>query len=358
MRAWSTTATILALLLGCTAPVPVVDEPPSSTLPPPPEEGLRRFEGPSAPVAPGEERFWCLFGTFEEAVGLDRMYLHSDSSFAHHILIKEAPSDAPFEDGEVIDCLELGDWWYTKPVLVEPVGVMRFFEELMDGPDAPEGLTWDDLRENGPPPGLLYPRVYLSDGIAYQIEAGQRFVIDGHYINVSDEEVQVTVAMDVREIPAEDVVHPVGTYTHDLGAFSVPVGAIEGSSFECPWPEDVTLLSMRSHMHSWGHAYEITQIGLDGLEETVLSVPQWEPSMAGRPPKLEWLPGEFPVQAGELLRTSCVWNNTTDAPLEFPTEMCTTHGVGYPMTSNVYCDAGVLLSDDGGGPMAPGDGPG
>ena len=69
----------------------------------------------------------------------------------------------------------------------------------------------------------------------------------------------------------------------------------------------------------------------------IYEIAQWEPEYRDRPPVNEYEDGEFTVQAGDTFTTSCTWDNTTEAPLGFPEEMCVTFGFAYESKLPLIC---------------------
>jgi hypothetical protein len=92
------------------------------------------------------------------------------------------------------------------------------------------------------------------------------------------------------------------------------------------------------HLHEWGTRYEVDHNRLDGSVDRVYEVPTWDVQFRDAPPIEFYDVGAKPIAAGETFTTRCSWFNDTDAPLEFPTEMCATVGFAYPLTVPVICE--------------------
>ena len=274
-------------------------------------DGTLRIESSTMELPAGEEIFWCMFGTFPETTGVQWVTLRSDSPFMHHMLLKEVPDDVPYEDGDVVPCMETGAWWDVAPTLFESVGHPPF-----DDPD-----RW----------------VNLPDGVAYRVEAGQRWVLDSHYVNTTAEAATAQIAMDLGLVPLDEVESIAGTFNHDSGGLAIPPGGESSVSFECTWDSDVDILNIGPHMHSYGAAYLVEWVRPDGQVTNLLDVREWDADFRERPPTRDFDPGQVQVAAGDSFRTTCTWDNTTDGVLAFPDEMCTTFGVAFPLTSNQFC---------------------
>jgi hypothetical protein len=317
------------------APEPDSDDPTPADLPDAPL-GTLRIETPPIDVPAGREVFRCYFGTFSQTVGVKTVTQYPGSPFLHHLLMKEAPRDAPQADGALVDCLSVGDWWGPAPSMFEAVGIGN----PEPGPD-------------GGPPGPTDPHLWssLPDGVAFVVEAGDRFVLDAHLVNPSDEDTVAISAVDLELIPIDEVQAVAGSYNHNSDPFEIPPESEWSLSFDCPWEHEVTILSIGPHMHEHGAAYAVDVIHADGSPpERVLDVPVWGGSDPNAPPQMAWFePGELVLAPGDAFRTTCTWNNPDSVPLGFPEEMCTTFGVGYPLPGNMYCGSNQPMQGGGGG---------
>lgn len=272
-------------------------------------------------LPPATEVFWCTFGTFEDSVGVNGLWERTESPFLHHQLFKPVLEDVPYADGETVDCLELGDWWGTAPTLLEGVGV--------------------------PPPDDMDRQISFPPGVAFLMEAGQRYVIDSHWINTTDEVQIGRVQMELGMIPASSVVHEAGTFNFDKAHLSVPPGTWT-ETVECDFgDQEVNILQLGPHMHAHGTHYAVDVIRLSGETERILEVESWHPSFREDPPLWNWGAGEMVIRPGEIIQTHCTWDNPSNQDLGFPEEMCTSFGAAYPMETNIFCGG------SGDGPTMP-----
>jgi hypothetical protein len=262
-------------------------------------------------IPPAGEVFWCYFGTFEEEIGINGLWGMTESHFLHHQLMKPVLEDEPYEDGEIADCLTLGEWWGPAPTLLEGVGERD--------PD-------DEDRE-----------INLPDGVAYVMEAGQRYVVDSHWINTTDEEQTGRVEMELGFVSMDQVEHRAGTFNLDKAGLSIPPGTWT-EQFDCEISDDsVNILQIGPHMHTHGSHYGVDIIRGDGSIDPVFEIEEWKPEYREEPPMWNWGPGELVVHPGDKVRTRCTWENPYDENLEFPEEMCTSFGAGFPMDTDIFC---------------------
>ena len=278
---------------------------------PPPAEGAERWQTPELLVPAGSERFWCMAGTLPDDVGVDALWQWTDSRWMHHQLVKRAPPDLPYEDGEVVDCLDLGEWWGPAPTLFEGVG----------------DLDDEDEREVALPPGS-----------AFLIQAGQRFVFDSHFVNTGEEDEYAVVAVDMHFVDPSTVEHPVGSFNHDVGGGLLIPPGLHTETFDCVWEQDVSLLALGPHMHDHGREYSIDLVSPDGTVERLVHVDPWDPDFLDEPPMRYFALGELPIAQGQAFRTTCTWDNDSGHDLGFPDEMCTTFGVAAGLLESLLCE--------------------
>ena len=172
------------------------------------------------------------------------------------------------------------------------------------------------------------------------ILAGERWVLDSHFVNTSPEDAEANIALEMGLLAPEDVVHVAGTYNHDSGELHIPAGGLWSLDFDCSWDAEVEILGIGPHMHTHGASYSVDWIRTDGSVQRILDIPEWQPEFRDRPPGLDFLEGEVVVQPGDSFRTTCSWDNQTGAEISFPEEMCTTFGVGFPLPDNAWCELG------------------
>lgn len=299
-------------------------------IPPPPEVGFQ-IVTPVVTIPPGEEMFWCYYGTYDGPdVGVYKLTVHEDPNFSHHALLKEPleVEDADRADGDLIDCSGLDEQFPPRPTLLESVSLGDVDDghdddgEHHDVDDWLEGKDW----------------VSLPPEFAFKFDRGQRWLADIHFVNTTDEPVRTRAVFNLHTVPQPEVEHFVNTWNHDAGGFELPQGEETTLMFDCLWEHDVTILAIGGHMHSWGARYQVDHNGPQGMiRESAYTVDEWTTDMRYVPKVDLYEPGEFVVEAGESFRTWCTWDNDTDRSLAFPDEMCTTFGVGYPIEEAIYC---------------------
>ncbi len=271
-----------------------------------PEPGLQLVL-PDQLVGPYEEVIFCFHGTWDgETVGVNLLQPRGNGN--HHNQLK-TPLNQPPADGTVRTCSDdYGEMGYATP-LFEAAGVSA------EDPGGP----WLDL----------------PTGMAMKFASGTPWMVETHFINPTDDAVLVNAAIDLGFVPEEEVDVWLGTFEFDAGDLGLDPGPAE-VTFECAWTEDVTLFSILGHMHEFGRSFTTEWIH-DGVTETIYEVADWDASYKNAPVIANHEAGEIVIEAGDIFRTTCTWDNTTDGVLEVPAEMCTLNGTAYPLDRPLRC---------------------
>jgi len=286
--------------------------------PDPPEGGIQ-IATPDLRLPPGSEVLKCFYGQYDGPdVGVVGVIPLHPYEFHHHSLLQDVPSTDPHVPGDFVDCgTAEGSGGMPRAPLFNAVALG---EPRGDG-------SW----------------LVLPDGVAMQLRHGQRWSADVHYVNPTDQAVLVNNAFNLQTVPADTVTEWAGSFDHDVGGLAIPPGGAFEASFDCPVATGASVLSLSTHMHSYGERYVVDLVRADGTVENLLRVDDWRAEYRYDPPQRSFQPGEIVMGEGDRLRTTCAWFNSTDHTLSFPTEMCTTSGAATGLTEPVYCEDGVVL---------------
>lgn len=262
------------------------------------------WQGPDVLIEPLAEVQYCAFGTY---TGPD-IGIHSFQSFqasvGHHlILLGTNASTVDYPDGAVVDCTKTNQ-------------MMTTFEPLI----------------NAEPTGAGSSFIELPEGMAVKLKNGQRWVVQAHYLNTTENRYRVQDVMDIGFMPLEDVTTPAAAFALTRTDLSLPAGEATHLDFDCAFPTDYTVLYLTGHMHEFGKVFSFAKDG-----EEVYTIDAWETSFRDQPPLKKFADGEFTFPANSVLNTSCDWFNDSDEALEFPAEMCATYGMLYPSLTPVVC---------------------
>jgi hypothetical protein len=313
---------ILLFALACVAPAPS-DEPSVddtvdlrlSDADVPLEAGATQelWWGPEAVIQPGEDKMFCIFGTYTgDDAGVHALDTFQNG-YGHHLLLMGTTASAlDFPDGTVADCSAEGDL------------SMADLEPLVLPTGGSVGGEWAEIG------------VALADGMAVKLDAGQRWVLQGHTINTTGEPLRVRDVARLTLLEEDAVETWAAPFVLNADDFTIPPGEAHTLTFDCPVETDLTALYLTGHLHEWGTSFRAEHVGVG----TLYDIPEWDPSWRDAPPVERFDGAGYPLAAGDTLRTTCSWFNDTDEPLAFPTEMCASVMVVYPQLTAIICDGG------------------
>jgi len=274
--------------------------------------------GPEVTIEPGDDIMWCVFGTYtgpEQAIhGLTTF----QNEFGHHLVpMGTTASEIDFPDGTVIDCTQTGslDMGSLEPLVIA-------------------NATWTGERYTDL--GMAIP-----EGMAVKLDADQRFVVQGHYLNTGTEPFLARDVAVFDFMPMEEVVTWAAPLVTNHGDFTLPKGEASTVSFDCAWEQDFNFVYMLGHMHEWGTSISVEEVAGETVS-VVYDVPEWEISFRDQSPVTNFAEGSYTLPAGTALRTTCNWFNSADEDLIFPYEMCVSVSLVWPLQSTEICDGGNL----------------
>jgi hypothetical protein len=168
--------------------------------------------------------------------------------------------------------------------------------------------------------------VFAPSGTALRLRKGQGLLLNLHYINTKETNMEGTAYFDIKMVPAKD--NP-GTRLASIFAanntdIDVAPHAQGSSSVDCPVQAPMDVVMASNHMHEWGQSAttSIVRAG-SGEVEVLRHDPTWASDSQLNPPFQRWtVEAPFRVNPGDKIRTACSWDNTSDAALKFPREMC------------------------------------
>lgn len=267
--------------------------------------------GPDEVVQPGEDKMFCIFGTYTGAdVGVHALATHQNE-FGHHLLLMGTSASAlDYPDGTVVDCSSDGQLGMAElEPLVLPTDV------VIGGEDRDLGIA-------------------LLDGMAVKLDEGQRWVLQAHYLNTGTAPVRVQDPALLTLLPEDEVETWAAPFVLNGDGFTLAPQETTTLSFDCPVEQDFNLLYVTGHMHEWGRSFRTEHLERGTLYEQT----EWDPSWRDAPPVVAFTPGAYSLTAGDTLRTTCEWFNDTDEAITFPEEMCDTVTVVYPQMTAIICD--------------------
>jgi hypothetical protein len=105
--------------------------------------------------------------------------------------------------------------------------------------------------------------------------------------------------------------------------FSIPAGQSAQADATCVAGQDMDIFAFGNHMHGFGTSIYTQLERVTGEKVSIREDPVWRPEMEFNPQIQKWgIDAPLHVAKGDTIRTHCTWQNTTNAALTFPTEMC------------------------------------
>jgi hypothetical protein len=318
---WIVPLTLSVAACGADKGAPSTGSPPTSTstdavefTPPAVSAGFTRLEPKTLKaIEPGVDVTKCEYAMAPFDRDMDVMdVMGRQSKVGHHIV---AFAYAPPEGLAVGDSVECG------------MGT-----EFTSGADATAGSAVGGAFLGGASP-LEGAETKLPEGVGFRLEKGQGVLLNMHYINTTVNPADGAAYLDLK-LEEVDPTRPIASlFINFNGSFNVAPSAQGDSSVDCAVGSEVRLVMATNHMHEYG-THAITQVtrAAGGTVETVHEDPTWTEDMANNPTYSRWTVDEpLVLHAGDALRTSCYWDNTTTNAMTFPREMCV--GVGFALTT-------------------------
>lgn len=292
-------------IAGCTPGDGADDGPIDARVPVPPapsEDEALQFVMPETIIPAGEEKMMCWIPDFD--VEQDYLLTHFQgwqyTPGGHHVVALKA--GIPQEKGTVYDCTQIEQMTDVRPLI---------------NPDpSPETRAF-------------------PDGYAIRLRAGTTVVLQSHYINYGEVDMNVADVARIDLAPADSEPIEASYIAMNHGGLDLPVGE-SASDLGCTLPEeagDVEFLSLFGHMHGFGKDLAIDGDFGAGWER-LYTIDEWEQDFRDNPPVTLYDPagmGErVQMQPGDRLNLHCAWNNTSDTALRFPSEMCAAVATYFP----------------------------
>jgi hypothetical protein len=273
-------------------------------------DGDQVWWGPDEVIQPGEDKMYCLFGTYTgDDLGLHTLDSYQNKYGHHLLLMGTSASPLDYPDGTVADCSINGSLGMTD---LQPFMLVT-------------GTYVDGVKRD--------LAIDLQEGMAIKLNSGQRWVLQAHYINTGTDSIRAQDALVLGTVPVDSVTTWAAPFILNSSTFNLPPSQATTFSFECPVEADLSVLYVTGHMHQWGTSFKTE---LDGT--VIYDEPEWNPQWRDAPPVQEFDPGTMRLTSGSTIRTTCSWFNDTEEALEFPTEMCDTVTVVYPQLTSIICD--------------------
>jgi hypothetical protein len=186
----------------------------------------------------------------------------------------------------------------------------------------------------------------LPPGIAHEFQPGEVLVLEAHYINATEQDIDAHVEMITHTMDPADVKEEAGTiYFNDVN-INVPPHGSSHSQMTCTLSQDISLAQLWSHMHARGVNFvvETDDEAAQKALGTLYSETDWS----------EPKPRIYPSDPAVILHKdthisfACDFKNDSDRTFRFgqsaeTNEMCILHGMYWPRMprASEQCKGGV-----------------
>lgn len=201
-------------------------------------------------VMPGEDVTFCTYiAGATQAVTYIHDTLGSQSKFGHHSILQ----------------------YSTKP---QEAGTRRCSQE---SEEAQQGQIIGGTGGEGT------SAIKLPDDVVSEVPAGSQFIINHHWINVGDAEVEAQAEMITIPSHADPsslkIARAVAIVVPDFNIMPKQEGEHSG---ECTFEEDMNMLSMIGHEHHWGTHVKAERMNSESSD--VIFDHDYDPDMVSHPP--------------------------------------------------------------------------
>ncbi len=162
----------------------------------------------------------------------------------------------------------------------------------------------------------------LPPGVALRVVTGQQLVIQSHYINSTDVPITVMDMVELDYTTPEESPTVVEAFAMLYDALAIPAGATGHSQHtDCTLEEDMDIYMLLGHTHEYGVLFEFERFpGGDGPAEKLYHATDGK--LLRESPEIKNWDDPLKFKAGDMLRVTCQWDNTTDHEIGWPEEMC------------------------------------
>lgn len=183
----------------------------------------------------------------------------------------------------------------------------------------------------------------LPEGVAATFPTNINIIHEVHYVNTTDQDVDIYSRVNAWTIPSEEVVEGIwGGQVRDEN-IEIPANSEHTEWSRCVMNEDIEVLFLASHTHELGIEFNIAPFDGKDVGEVFYTNNDWHD------PKIVQYDPPMAIKAGEGFEWSCTWRNDSDEPVSYGStsqdEMCNLAIVHMPFSVTASCD--VVETSDG-----------
>ena len=185
--------------------------------------------------------------------------------------------------------------------------------------------------------GADSPQTELPKDVVFRIPGNTQLMIQTHWINATDKPIDGQGAFNLKVTDPKPEHKLAQLFTTVTTSFTLPVG-LGSTSTECTVKEHMNAFMIGGHMHEWGTHVKISHTPVSAATPNVIYDYGWSAEDVFDPPRNNYTTDNpFILDVGDKIHIDCNYNNTTGAPLPFPSEMCVAFVYGYPLDKQIDC---------------------
>lgn len=259
-----------------------------------------QIEVPNVP--PGTEGTKCLKVRLGNAADIKVGRVHNQLFGQSHHFIVSAVTDSSSDEAPLADCLP-----FKAPQIGAPLTVTQKHDE----------------------------EITLPDGVGYALDAHQLMHLELHYINTTDQTVDIRAESELFPIEEDGKVQEAGFLIAGTMDISIPPKSTKSTGdiyLEIPEAlKGVKYYAVTGHTHRFGTNISIsTAPDHDGEGTPIYELSNFDWSA----PDVKYFDPPLQVAAGGGFRVNCAWDNPTDQTVKYGesalTEMCFFWAYYYP----------------------------
>jgi len=281
-------------------------------------EGSAQLEPPAAGkgeqftmktrIAAGDERESCMFVRTHDAMIVNRDEIRFTHGSHHVLLYMTSHKDVPTED--LIGTKFGADGIFDCTEGVQPQWGVA-------------GLVGASQNAQG------QSAISFPAGVGLRVPANSVLLMNAHYINATDQELEPSIAVNLHSIPESELKHEGGLLFWYNPFLKVPAAGESAMTASCPLPSTIHLTNVQSHMHRRGVGYRATLISPSNERKEVYTSDTWQDvPVKSFSPSLE-------VGSGSRLEWTCEYRNSESHDIyqgpRSTDEMCMLIGSYYPL---------------------------
>ena len=280
---------------------------------PVPEQGFQ-IKSPKITIQPGQEITYCwYFKTPNTSAETVKRWVSRMTEGSHHLILYFTPTLAQPEG--TVSASECG-------VAGAGIGSIPSWIYAAQTTDADMPMPTDD--GNGTPVGM-------------DVAAGQAAFLQMHYLNTSDDPLEVTVTVNAETYDPGTVTTKTAAYVTFNGNISIPPMSTDVKATNtCDIPPTSKVWLMSTHAHKQAIHTEVRN-GMPASTDVVFASDDWE-----HPGAQAWMTSPFYTFDTGKLTYECTYNNPTNRTITTgdsaaTDEMCMASGYIFPATKATIC---------------------